>query len=392
MRPTISNKRWQAVPLGEFSAVGARSIEPKRYPNEAFDLYSIPAYDRGTPDVAMGHEIGSAKKIIQTGDVLLSRIVPHIQRVWVVGPKNGRRQIASGEWIVYRHDAVDADYLRHALLTNEFHQQFLQTVAGVGGSLLRARPEGVNRIDVPLPDKVEQRRIAAILDKADAIRRKRRQALAETDTLLRSVFLDMFGDPRTNSRQRETLPLGDVCQLVSGNSLPSGEPFTGQANGFLLLKVADLNASENSDRIVAAREWSPGPFRSSQIARQGSVVFPKRGGAISTNKKRMLIRPAILDPNLMAVAPRGPTLSSAFLYEWFKQLDLLSITSGSAVPQLNKQDLEPLIIQIPSKSALNCFEIVSARLMDTSRTASELVTASEALFSCLSQRAFRGEL
>jgi type I restriction enzyme, S subunit len=65
------------------------------------------------------------------------------------------------------------------LLAKPFHQQFMQTVAGVGGSLLRARPIDVERIEIPVPDfESEQIRIAAILDKAEDIRRKREVTLA----------------------------------------------------------------------------------------------------------------------------------------------------------------------------------------------------------------------
>ena len=74
----------------------------------------------------------------------------------------------------------------------------MRTVSGVGGSLLRARPAEVFKIQIPLPPLAEQKRIAGILDAADALRAKRREALAELDTLLQSTFLDMFGDPVTN--------------------------------------------------------------------------------------------------------------------------------------------------------------------------------------------------
>ena len=188
------------VPLEELMATRLGSVDPSKFVDETFELYSIPAFDSRKPEVVTGEQIGSTKQMVQPRDVLLSKIVPHIRRSWIVGPAGQYRQIASGEWIVFRSDRAAPEYLRHVLLGDDFHTQFMQTVSGVGGSLLRARPAQVAKIRVPLPQLSEQRRIAAILDKADALRAKRREALAQLDRLAQSIFVDMFGDPVSNSR------------------------------------------------------------------------------------------------------------------------------------------------------------------------------------------------
>jgi type I restriction enzyme S subunit len=76
----------------------------------------------------------------------------------------------------------------------------MNTTAGVGGSLVRARPEAVSKILVPLPSLNEQRRIAEILDQADELRRKRRRALARLSELPQAIFHETFGDPIRNDR------------------------------------------------------------------------------------------------------------------------------------------------------------------------------------------------
>ena len=101
----------------------------------------------------------------------------------------------------------------------------MQTVSGVGGSLLRARPAQVFSIKIPLPPRAEQKRIAAILDAADALRAKRRETLAQLDTLLQSTFLDMFGDPVTNPMGWESMAFGDITAAKKLGLVRSSKEF-----------------------------------------------------------------------------------------------------------------------------------------------------------------------
>nr|WP_186353107.1 restriction endonuclease subunit S [Pseudomonas gessardii] len=211
----------------ELDALMARrngSVNPAKFLDEEFELHSIPAFDAGRPDFVNGSQIGSSKQVVQPNDVMISKIVPHIRRASVVGASSGRRQIASGEWIVFRSERVFPNYLRQVLVSDDFNAKFMNTVAGVGGSLLRARPAEVAKIKIPLPPIPEQRRIAAILDKADALRAKRREAIAKLDQLLQSVFLEMFGDPVTNTKGWPLISFADVGQWKSGATPSKSEP------------------------------------------------------------------------------------------------------------------------------------------------------------------------
>ncbi|WP_290886842.1 restriction endonuclease subunit S [Arenimonas sp.] len=179
--------RSPMVPLKDLMAVRQGSVNPSKSPTEIFELYSIPAFDNYRPEVLAGSAIGSTKQIVRPRDVLLSKIVPHIRRSWIVREQQEYRQIASGEWIVFRSPRVVPEYLRHALLCDDFHAQFMQTVSGVGGSLVRARPAQVAKIPIPLPPIAEQQRIARILDKVDALKSAHRVMLTELSNLYSSL-------------------------------------------------------------------------------------------------------------------------------------------------------------------------------------------------------------
>ncbi len=147
-----SQSSFALVKIGSFYRKNVKSLDPRLDPDETFELWSIPAFDRGIPDVLKGAEIGSQKKIVQPGDVLLSRIVPHIRRAWVVRDSGGSyRQVASTEWIIFSSDEIRSDFLKRIVVSDFFHRQFMQTVTGVGGSLSRANPKSVGEILIPLP-------------------------------------------------------------------------------------------------------------------------------------------------------------------------------------------------------------------------------------------------
>jgi type I restriction enzyme, S subunit len=211
------------IALDELMAPNSGSVDPSRFPDEIFDLYSIPAFDNGRPELSLGREIGSSKQVVQPNDVLLSRIVPHIRRTWVVGEQRGYRQIASGEWIVFRSAKTHPNYLRYLLVEDHFHAQFMNTVAGVGGSLLRARPAQVADIEVPLRSLSEQKRIAGRLEQANRLVRTRRYALELTDTFLPAAFLEFFGDPVTNHMNWNMSPFQEVAPTRLGKMLDANQ-------------------------------------------------------------------------------------------------------------------------------------------------------------------------
>jgi type I restriction enzyme M protein len=161
----VSTTTYKLVPVKRFMKERVKTIDPRNTPDEIFELWSIPAFDAGTPESIRGGEIGSQKKVVVPGDVLLSRIIPHIRRGWVVRENSAaRRHIASTEWIVFSSHEIVPDYLRHLLISDFFHASFMQTITGVGGSLSRANPAAVGEIKIPLPPLDVQKEIVAEIE------------------------------------------------------------------------------------------------------------------------------------------------------------------------------------------------------------------------------------
>src|SRR5690606_19972428 len=111
-----------------------------------------------------------------------------------------------------RGDQVDRSYLFHWVKHPRFVDEMVRKATGASYPAVSDRI--VRESLIPLPALAEQRRIATILDKADALRAKRREAIAKLDHLLQSVFLDMFGDQRTNPKGWSTARIDEVAECL----------------------------------------------------------------------------------------------------------------------------------------------------------------------------------
>ncbi|MBC7879595.1 MAG: restriction endonuclease subunit S [Anaerolineales bacterium] len=143
----------------------------------------------------------------------------------------------------------------------------------------------------------------------------------------------------------EIKTLGEVCILRSGTTLP---PSIEKPEGELpYLKVADMNIEENDIYVVTSSRFvNKSDVNENGIIPVGSTIFPKRGGAILTNKKRLTTIPICMDLNLMAVSPKQE-ITSEYLFYYFIGLDLRKINNGSSIPQINNYSIEPLQISYP---------------------------------------------
>jgi type I restriction enzyme S subunit len=386
--PNIALEHIMAPRLG--------SIDPSAFPDEEFDLYSIPAFDRGEAEVLPGSAIGSAKQIVQPGDVLLSRIVPHIRRAWVVGHARARRIIASGEWIVFRDENVDPRYLRHVLVSDPFHAEFMRTVSGVGGSLLRARPAYVAKIKIPLPPLPEQRRIAEILDKADALRAKGRAAIAQLDTLTQSIFLDMFGDPATNPKGCTTKSLTSVCQCYSGGTPSKRESryWAGDLPWFSPkdLKQDDLFDSEDHVNEAVLSETNL------KLLPPNTVAIVVRGMILAHTFPVSVIRvPATINQDLKALLPNnGIELDPQVLAHCLRVQSraILASVSESAhgTKRLDAEALAKIAVVLPSGESQREFSRRIARAEQCKVAQRTSLRQLDLLFASLQHRAFLGDL
>ena len=386
-----------STPLEQLMATDRGAVDPSAYPNEVFELFSIPAYDGRTPEVLPGSHIGSAKKTVQPGDVLLSRIVPHIRRAWVVPQCNGKRQIASGEWIIFRGSQFHPSYLRHFLMSDVFHVQFMNTVAGVGGSLLRARPAFVGKIEIPLPPLREQKRIAAILDKADAIRRKRQGVVEELRILPRVIFQEMFGNTTQNDRDWPLVRIAEAGEVQLGRQR-SPKYQTG-THTRPYVRVANVFEDRIDLSDVLSMDFNDSDFRKYELQREDILLNEGQS-------TELVGRPAIWQEELPNCcfqntlvrfrAFRGvtdPEFALGVFLDFLRRGAFARVSSKtSSVAHLGAARFAEMPFPLPPLTVQQEYAKVRKELRDIATRYCTVARKTSDLFNSLVQRAFRGVL
>lgn len=193
------------------------------------------------------------------------------------------------------------------------------------------------------------------------------------------------------------LNLGGVLNLVSGGT-PKG---VANASGDELpyFRVGDMNSEGNESWMHhASNRMSMEEARNLglRILQPGSIIFPKRGGAIATNKKRRLGVYSCVDLNTMAVTDYPSSIDPGYVWYWFQTIDLASISDGSNVPQINNRNVDPL--PFPVRSLDEQLKIVS--ILETALTQAdhldqvmqESLARADALRQSILKRAFEGKL
>lgn len=159
-----------------------------------------------------GNEIASNKVIVEKNDILLCKINPRINRVWVVADESDKQNIASSEWIVIRNSEYNAEFLAWYFRSFRFRKLMTSEVTGIGGSLTRAQPKCVAEYPVPVLDRKKQNEIVEILNKCKFIIDSRKRELVELDNLIKARFVEMFGDPLVNPMNWDIVNISEVVK------------------------------------------------------------------------------------------------------------------------------------------------------------------------------------
>lgn len=235
-------------------------------------------------------------------------------------------------------------FMFYQTLSCSFKDQLESLASGTTVSIVNKSK--FNSVEIVLPPLPEQHRIVALLDEAfDGIATAKANAeknLQNARALFESHLQSVFTEGGEGGGKAT---IGELCILKSGTSVSVS--LEKQAGDFPYVKVSDMSHEGNETEILSSSRFlDMADIGKNAVFPIGTTIFPKRGGAILTNKKRLTAVPICADLNIMGVIP-PEGFSARLLYYYFLNVDMRLLGSGSSIPQINNYDIAPLSISFP---------------------------------------------
>ena len=319
------------------------------------------------------HEGAHRSRTVCEGDFLLSNSMsfgrPYILRT--------SGCIHDG-WLVLRYDKnqLTEDYLYHVLSSDFVYAQFVKFA--VGAVVKNLNSEVVKSVTIPLPPLSEQIRIAAILDQADGLRVKRREALAQLDSLTQSIFMGMFGNPATNPKGWQSCKFGSIGDNQDAQRIPVKSSDRDGRKGEYPYYGASGIIDWVDEYIYDGERLLIGEDGANLIARSTPIAYMATGKFWVNNHAHV-------------IASNGRA-NLRFLEFYIEQLDLKPYISGSAQPKLNRSNLDRIPVYLPPLELQDTFAERISAVEKLKILSQKGLSEFDSLFTSLQHRAFRGEL
>jgi type I restriction enzyme S subunit len=332
----------------------------------------------------------SEAHVIQNGEIVIGMDGNFNAARWNGGPSVLNQRVCR---LAAHEDQLDEDYLFHflpaALKTIEDATPFVTvkhlSVAGIRG------------IKIPLPPLPEQRRIAAILDQADALRAKRREALAQLDSLTQSIFIEMFGDPVRNPKGWPTGRLGEHVTKLGSGSTPTGGDAAYKDVGISLIRSLNVHDGEFKYKNLAHIDDQQAAKLANVAVETNDVLLNITGASVArVCSVPNDVLPARVNQHVMIIRTK-PSLKSTFLERMLLNPEmkkrLLQIGGAGATREaITKAQAEELVVICPPIQVQGEFVRRLTAIAAIKRQQISAVVTQDALFTSLQHRAFRGEL
>lgn len=353
-----------------------RSWNPQREaPGQFINYIDLSAIDNDTKSIT-NHETvlacdapSRARQKVQSGDILVSTVRPYLNGVARVPPQLNGATASTGFCVIRADESkIIAEYLFQWVKSPQFVADM--TKKATGASYPAVSDRIVLDSKIPLPSLNEQRRIAAILDQADALCRTRNAADHIYDRMEATIFEDTFGNPRTNPKALGKQILGELISVSSGIGLTAAE----QKGGLYPVYGGNgINGFHNEFRVP-----------------RGTIIIGRVGvycGAVHVTAKN-----AWVTDNALVVTVNADNLTTSYLAAALKFANLNQYAGRSAQPLVSGNRIYPVEVLVPPLVDQKRFETSVAKLDRLSNARRDVREKLALLFGGLQARAFEGAL
>lgn len=277
-------------------------------------------------------------------------------------------------------------WLRH-------HRPMIESL-GNGATFKEISKKVTAGIPLDLPQLEEQRRIAGILDAADALRAKRRQALVNLDTLTQSIFIDMFGSPGSNPLRFDVVPMDELVNPARPITYGILKPGDDVDHGVPYVRVVDM--VDHAIDATALRRTTPEISQQYKrsILCEGDLLMSIRGhvGRLAQVDKDVSGANITQDTARLAIAAANPIYVLECLRSVEMQRWMATFTKGAAVRGINLTDVKKIPVPLPPRESQDEFAATVTVVRRKRSAHLRSIHNLDVLFASLQQRAFRGEL
>jgi type I restriction enzyme S subunit len=295
---------------------------------------------------------------------------------------------------------IESAYLSHFFQTPQYWAQITKNTRGVAQPGVNATT--LKTLKIPIPPLAEQRRIAEILDRAEALRAKRRAALTQLDTLIQAIFINMFGDTATNPKGWPVMALGDIVREKPNNGIFRKNPEYEQddTKGIAVVWVEELFRGSSIDTKESRRVIPTKAETSKYGLHYGDVLFCrsslKLDGIAFNNVYLGQDNVALFECHLIRVQPNMSIVSPIYLNFLLRLPQMRAIAKSKSKTATMTTIDQTALCSIPVMLPLVALQQEFARRVSAVEKLKAAHHASlaemDALFASLQHRAFRGEL
>jgi type I restriction enzyme, S subunit len=400
MSTLLTPEGWTVKELGDIAHIERSGVPPEQIVSgTAFvglENITSEGFFSGVANVQAG-DLASTKFSFNRDHILYGKLRPNLKKI----ARPSFEGICSTDILPISPDkSIDLDFLYHFLRQPQLVDLAITRCSGA--NLPRLSPKTLATFPISFPPLDEQRRIAAILDKADAIRRKRQEAIQLTEELLRSTFLEMFGDPVTNPKGWPIVKLEDVfaedragtCCGPFGSALKKHEYVTRGIPVWGIDNVTDNYFVEEGSLFITQEKYE-------NLARysvlSGDILISRAGtvGRMCVAKPRAPV--SIIGSNLIRLSLNQSKMLPEYLTSLFSYLSdrlrgLRASSDENAYSFMNTTILKGVEVPLPSPGTQSAYIDFLNKIRLHQDKIGNSSAISEHLFSSLVQRAFRGEL